>query len=217
MTTTSSALRLVGRSSSHFTRVARMFAHELGVPLELLVVHDLMSHDATTFHGNPALKIPTLLVGASVVFGTDNICRKLVEHAGRTGDPRIVLSEHVTDDVARNAQELIWQAMALQVQVRVGIELAKLPADNQFFTKATASLSGALVWLDQHVEDVIEHLPRPRAVSVLEVTLFCLLEHLAFRPTVPLGPFPTLRAFAAAFAARESAGSTTFHFDSRQS
>ena len=214
MTTTSSGLRLTGRSSSHFTRVVRIFAHELGVPLELIVVHDLMSHDAATFHGNPALKVPTLLVGSSSVFGTDNICRKLVELAGRVGDPRVVLSEHVTDDVARSAQELIWHAMAVQVQLRVGIEVAKLPADNLFFTKAKAGMIGALAWLDQHTGDVIGRLPQPRVLSVLEVTLFSLLEHLTFRPTIPLGPFPVLRGFAAAFAERESARCTAFHFDS---
>jgi glutathione S-transferase len=209
------SLRLTGRSSSHFTRVVRMVAHELGVPLELDVVHDLMSHDVATFHGNPALKIPTLHVGSSLLFGTENICRKLVEHAGRVGDPRVVLAEHVTDDLARSAQELTWHAMAAQVQLRVGIELAKLPADNVFFTKASAGLVGALAWLDQNADEVLARLPQPRAVSVLEVTLFCLLEHLTFRPTIALDSFPVLRAFAAAFAERESARRTPFQFDQR--
>jgi len=48
---------LVGRSSSHFTRVARIFCHELGVEHELRIVGDLMSADAGDYGGNPALKI----------------------------------------------------------------------------------------------------------------------------------------------------------------
>jgi glutathione S-transferase len=209
------SLRLTGRSSSHFTRVVRMVAHELGVPLELDVVHDLMSHDAATFHGNPALKLPTLHIGSSLLFGTENICRKLVEHAGRVGDPRVVLAEHVTDDLARNAQELVWHAMAAQVQLRVGIEIAKLPADNPFFTKTTSGLVGALAWLDRSIDEVLARLPQARTVSVLEVTLFCLVEHPTFRPTIALDSFPVLRAFVAAFAERESARRTTYQFDRR--
>ena len=38
--------QLAGRSSSHFTRVARIFAHEFGVDLELLPVHDITATDA---------------------------------------------------------------------------------------------------------------------------------------------------------------------------
>lgn len=86
-------VRLTGRSSSHLTRVARIFAHELDVPVEFGVVQDLTSLDAAVYGAHPALKIPTLHTGDAAVFGTDNICRKLAELAGRADDPRVVLSE----------------------------------------------------------------------------------------------------------------------------
>lgn len=67
--------------------VIAMFAHELGVPFELDVVHDLLSLDPATYGAHPALKIPTLHVGETALFGTENICRKLAEIAGRDRDP----------------------------------------------------------------------------------------------------------------------------------
>lgn len=206
-------IRLVGRSGSHFTRVAAMFAHELRVPFELDIVHDLLSLDPAMYGGHPALKLPTLHVGDSALFGTENICRKLAELADRARDPRVVLPEHVTADLARSAQELAWHAMAVQVQLLVGIRFAKLPEDNVFFAKAKAGMVGSLTWLDQHLERALDCLPAPRDVSVLELTLFCLVEHIVFRPTLPLDAYPTLRSFAATFAARESAQRTVFHAD----
>lgn len=59
-------------------------------------------------------------------------------------------------------------------------------------------------------EQVLSELPSPREVSVLEIALFCLVEHLVFRPTVPLDDFPRLRQFAHAFGARPSAQRTPY-------
>ncbi len=190
-----------------------MFAHELDVPFTLEVVHDLASVDAAAFGGNPMLKVPTLQVGTTSTFGTENICRSLVEHAGRSGDRRIVLAEHLADAVVRSAQELVWSAMLAQVQLRVGIAVANLPANNVFFVKAAAGLTGAFAWLEARLDDVLERLPAPRDLSLLEVTSFCLIEHVAFRPTVSLEPFPRLREFATTFGARASARQTLFRFD----
>jgi glutathione S-transferase len=207
------SLRLTGRSSSHFTRVAAMFAHELGLAFEAQIVEDLTSLDPTSYGGQPALKVPVLRVGEVSVFGTENICRKLAALAGRADDERVVLAEHVADDLVRNAQELVWHAMAAQVQLRMGIAVAQLPADNVFFAKAAASLGGAMAWLDEHLEEVLRRLPAPRDLSVLEVTLFCLVEHIAFRPTVDLAPYPALRTFARRFGERGSARRTVFRLD----
>jgi glutathione S-transferase len=209
MTTTH--LKLTGRSASHFTRVARMIAHELAVPVEFEVIHDLMGLDPAPYGGHPALKLPTLHVAGAPVFGTDHICRTLAALAGRATDPRVVLGSD--DALVRNAQELVWHAMAAQVQLVVGVQIAKLPADNPFFAKAAAGLRGALAWLETHHDELDAALPTPRDVSLYEVTLFCLLEHLAFRPTVALDGLPRLRAFAAAYATRPSAIATRFQFD----
>jgi glutathione S-transferase len=206
-------VELVGRSTSHFTRVATIFAHELGVPFELSIVRDLTSLDAPVYAGHPALKIPLLRVGESVVFGTENICRKLTELAGRAGDPRLIFPEHVTADAGRCAQELVWNAMATQVQLVVGTRLAGLPTDNVFFAKATLGLRGALLWLEERLGTVLPLLPAPRDLSIFEVTLFCLIEHLSFRPTVSIEPYATLRSFASTFAARVSAQRTPFRVD----
>jgi hypothetical protein len=48
---------------------------------------------------------------------------------------------------------------------------------------------------------------------MLEVSLFCLVEHLAFRATIPLAPYGRLTAFAREFGKRASAGSTAYGFD----
>ena len=204
-------LKLTGRSASHFTRVARMIAHELAVPIEFEVIHDLMGLDPAPYGGHPALKLPTLHVAGAPVFGTDHICRTLAALGGRATDPRVVLGSD--DALVRNAQELVWHAMAAQVQLVVGVQIAKLPADNPFFAKAAAGLRGALAWLETHHDELDAALPTPRDVSLYEVTLFCLLEHLAFRPTVALDGLPRLRAFAAAYATRPSAIATRFQFD----
>jgi glutathione S-transferase len=81
------------------------------------------------------LKIPTLHVGDDLLFGTDNICRRLAELAGRADDPRVILSHRVTSDLVRCAQELVWHAMAAQVQLALGVGLASLDAENAFFAK----------------------------------------------------------------------------------
>lgn len=208
-----SPLRLTGRRASHFTRVARMVAHELAVPLELDVLTNLMSVDVGDYGGHPGLKIPTLQVGDFALFGTDNICRKLAEVAGRAEDPRVVLCHQTGSDLVRSAQELTWQAMAAQVQLVIGVQVAKLPAESALFAKAKIGLLGSLAWLDDRLDHVLAALPAPRDFSVFEVALFCLFEHIVFRPTVPLDEFARLRDFATTFATRESAQRTAFCFD----
>lgn len=204
-------VEIVGRSSSHYTRVARIFAHELGVPFELVPVHDMTRGDPATYGDNPALKLPTLHLGAERVFGAENICRTLAELAG--GARHIVWPEDARALVARNAQELAWHGMAAQVQLVLGTAVAKLPADNVYFAKAREGFAGALRWLDEHVDEVTAGLPAPRDLSLFEVVLFCLVEHVAFRGTMPLDAHPSLVRFARTFAARPSAERTAYRFD----
>lgn len=206
-------VQLVGRSSSHFTRVAAIFAHELEVPFELSVVHDPMSLDAVVYAGHPGLKIPILRAGESVIFGTENICRRLTEMAGRENDPKVVFPEDVRADAGRCAQELVWQAMTTQVQLIVGTVFGGLPADNAYFEKAKVGLSGSLTWLDQQLAGVLSLLPEHRDLSVFEVSLFCLVEHLVFRPTVPIQTHASLLNFSSTFGLRASARKTAFRYD----
>lgn len=205
-----SRLELVGRSSSHFTRVPRIFAHELGLALVLRPVLDMTRIDAAAYADNPARKLPSLLLAGGPVFGAENICRTLVELCDPI--PPVVWPEQLRSAVARNAQELVWHAMAAEVQVLMGA-LADLPADNLFFAKGRAGFTGALAWLDAHLDAALATLPDPPRLSLLEVTALCLVEHIAFRGTLSLAPYPALRAFADAHGQRPSARATAYAFD----
>jgi glutathione S-transferase len=205
-----SSICIVGRSSSHFTRLVRIFALELGVACEFAPVYDLSSLDARDYAGNPALKLPVLRMDEVSIFGAENICRALAELAPE--HPRIVWPEDVRDAQARNAQELIWHAMQAQVQLGFGTQIAKLPVDSVYFVKAATGMQNALEWLDERVQEVIDDLP-PHDLSMLEATLFCLIEHVEFRATVSLTPYGLLTAFALAFGQRPSAQQTPYVFD----
>ncbi|MBX7096668.1 MAG: glutathione S-transferase N-terminal domain-containing protein [Myxococcaceae bacterium] len=209
----SAPLRLVGRSSSHFTRVARMVAAELGLEVELVVLHDVMNTDVASYGGHPGMKIPSLLVGEGALFGTDTICRTLAELAGRDDDPRVVLSHHLRDHLARSAQEVVWNAMAAQVQLVLRVMVGRLPAEHPYFAKARLGLEQSLCWLDERLDGVLGRLPPQRQFSVFEVSLFCLLEHLRFRPTLEWGATPALDGFRGRLASRPSAQATVFGFD----
>jgi glutathione S-transferase len=202
--------RLVGRSSSHYTRLARMFAEELGIAYAFEPVYDLASRDPADYAGNPALKLPVLVLPEGPVFGAENVCRTL---AARISPPRrIVWTEQLPDPRARNAQELIWHGMGAQVQLVFGMQVARLPAENVYFAKAADGFRNALAWLDANLESVLHGLP-PRDFSLLEASLFCLLEHVLFRDTLPLAPYRHLAAFAAAWRERTAAQRTTYAFD----
>jgi glutathione S-transferase len=202
--------RLVGRSSSHFTRLARMFAEELGIPYTFVPVHDLASRDPADYAGNPALKLPVLVLPEGPVFGAENICRTLEARASKP--QRIVWTGQLPDLRARNAQELVWHGMNAQVQLVFGMQVARLPGENVYFAKAADGFRNALAWLDANLESVLHALP-PRDLSLLEASLFCLLEHLVFRDTLPVAPYRHLAAFAATWRERPAAVRTAYAFD----
>jgi glutathione S-transferase len=205
-------MQIVGRNSSHFTRLPRIFAHELGVPLELVPIYDMRALGPEVYAGNPSLKLPILRTENGVIFGALNICRVIAERATRPA--RIVWPEDLRDDLSRNAQEMVWHAMAAQVQIVMGTGIGKLPADNVFFVKASTGLEGALSWLEANLAAALGALPSPRDLSVFEASLFCLIEHLSFRITVPVEPYPALARFAAELAAtKASARETAYKFD----
>src|SRR3954447_1075322 len=113
-------LTLVGRSSSHHTRIARIFAVELAVDCTLEVVRDLMSLDPADYAGNPALKLPNLRSDEGVWFGALPICRELARRS--RGTVSVTWPEQLTGPLLANAQELTSQAMATEV----GLILAKV-------------------------------------------------------------------------------------------
>ena len=204
-------IRITGRSSSHFTRTARIFAHELGVAYEFSPVLDLMSSDARDYAGNPALKLPVLSTGDDeALYGTLNICREL---ARRAPAPRtLVWPEQLTAALAANAQELTLHSMASEVGLIMGsIGASAQPAP--YAAKSLAGLHGSLSWLEQHCARVLEALPEERDLSYLEVTLFCLVTHLSFRRVLDVTPYASLVRFAAGFGERKSALATPYRYD----
>jgi glutathione S-transferase len=204
-------MQIVGRSSSLFTRMPLIFAEELAVPYRLVPIHDMTELGPEVYAGNPALKLPILRTAGSVLFGTQNICRAVAERAGKPA--RIVWPEDLRDDLSRNAQELVWHCMAAQVQLVMGTVVGKLPADNVYFAKARAGLENSLRWLDANLAAALNALPTPRDLSVFEVSLFCLIDHLVFRVTVPVEPYASLVSFAKEFGTKPSAQRTVYRFD----
>lgn len=204
------AVRILGRSSSLFTRVPLIFAEEIGIRYELEPIYDMTAMNPMIYGGSPALKLPSLRRGESLLFGSQNICRALAE-LSRT-PLRIAWPEDLRDDLSRNAQELVWHAMGAQVQLVFGTIVAKLPADNVYFAKARAGFEGSLRWLEQRAAEILGALPA-RDISLFEVSLFCLIEHMSFRDTLPVEPYPALMRFSERFAVRPSAQHTVFRFD----
>jgi glutathione S-transferase len=204
-------MQIVGRRSSLFTRLPLIFAEELGVAYDLVPIYDMTELGPEVYAGNPALKLPILRNGSSVLFGALNICRAIAERSNRP--TRIVWPEQLTDDISRNAQELVWHCMAAQVQLVLGTLIGKLPADNIYFEKARTGFLGSLDWLDLNLCQALHALPRERSLSVFEASLFCLIDHLAFRPTVPVKTDSALSHFVHEFSTRPSARRTAYKFD----
>lgn len=201
-------LELVGRSSSHFTRVARIFAHELEVPHTFRPVLDLATTEIGNYAGNPALKIPVLVLPEGPLFGAENICGELVRRAAARA--RVVQRGDIPDRVLLNAEELTLHAMSSGVS----LIMAKLAQDPRLAPpKVRESLENALRYLDDNLEHALRVLPRERALSFFEVALYCLVRHLPFRDILDVRSYERLQAFCAGFDERDSAQRTTYRFD----
>jgi len=200
---------IIGRSSSHFTRIVRIFAAELGVPYTFDVVRDLSSSDFAVYAGNPALKIPVLRNDHGTWYGALPICRELQRQSNAA--LRILWPEQVTDNVSSNAQELIFHALA----TGVNLIMAKASGNGApLHPKNDISLDNSLTWLNSHVSQIGKDLPE-RDLSFLEVSLFCLIQHLEFRTIRHTESYANLREFCARFGQRASALATPFQFDAQ--
>lgn len=206
-------LTLIGRSSSHFTRITRMFAIEVGVEVTFRPVFDLTALDTATYGENPALKVPVLLTETGPLFGAENICRELVRRArSKKGKKKsdFAMRGDLDSRLVANAEELTLHAM----QTGVGIILGKMSGTAPS-TKTTRSLENTLAWLDAHVDEVVAALPEGRTVSFVEVALYCLIRHLPFRQVLDVKPYGKLAAFADAYGQRASSRETEYRVDSR--
>ncbi|HEX8697711.1 MAG TPA: glutathione S-transferase N-terminal domain-containing protein [Myxococcaceae bacterium] len=201
---------LIGRSSSHFTRITRIFAAELRTDYSFRVVRDLMSSNPEDYGGNPALRIPILQTSRGNWFGALNICRELWRQSSLK--PRVIWPEDLDVPVLANAQELVLQAMATEVSLIMG-KLADASDSNAHHAKMRTSLANMMSWLEQNAGAVLAALPPQRDLSYLEVTLFCLVTHLEFRGVLPTASYAELNRFCQQFSTRASVSETAFRFD----
>jgi glutathione S-transferase len=204
------SVTLVGRSSSVFTRVTRIFAAELGVEYSFRALGDLLSTDISDYAGNPAMRVPVLETSDGIWFGSLSICRELARRA--TTPRRVAWPESSTVCTTCNAQELVAQAMAVEVTLVVDGLGGGDPVDKQP-VKLRQGLANMLSWLDTNVTEALDGLPASREVSFLEVNLFCLMLHLEFREVVPTATYGNLKAFCSRFGGRTSAKQTLYRFD----
>jgi glutathione S-transferase len=207
---TTAACTIIGRSSSSFTRVVRIFATELAVPYTLDVVRDLKSVEIDSYGGNPALKVPSMRTPNSTWFGALNICRALARISNR--QLSIVWPEALEHPLLANMQELVLHAMATEVGLIMS-SLPDEPTETSHRDKMSRSLHNTLLWLDTHAPQVLAALPEERDLSYLETCLFCLITHLEFRKLVPTAPYSSLAVFCQRFGRRPSCEETEFRFD----
>jgi glutathione S-transferase len=201
---------IIGRSSSHFTRIARIFAAELGVDYTFQVVRDLMSSNPEDYGGNPALRIPVLRTPQGNWFGALNISRELWRRS--SSRPRVVWPEDLDKPLLANAQELALQSMAAEVSLIMD-KAAGVSETSTHDAKLRKGLLNMMAWLEENVSAALAALPPQRDLSYLEVTLFCLVTHLEFREVLPTASYSELNRFRQQFETRASAQATTFRFD----
>src|SRR5688500_17856877 len=103
------SLTLVARSSSHFSRITRIYAAELEVPYAFEPIFDITSTTSDVFADNPLLRVPSLRTPVGVWFGSVGICRELARRSVRA--LRLVWPEDLTHPVGSNAQEVVTDAM----------------------------------------------------------------------------------------------------------
>jgi glutathione S-transferase len=206
-----SRLVLAGRSSSHFTRLARIFAIESGCDFEFELLEDLASTNAENYSGNPSLTIPALLVDREPVLGSVNICRRFAELSGQR--ERYSLPEDfIGSQLLQNAHELVMTGMSAQVTIVFSTLFANIAKENGLVMKSQQRLNGLLAWLNTNWQEILAQIPQEK-LSTIEAGLFCLLEHIDFRRTEGITIGDELRKFVTNFGAKQSAKDTPFKMD----
>jgi glutathione S-transferase len=203
------SLTLIGRHSSHYTRIVSIFAAELGVECAFEPVFDIGSLDAQVFAENPLLRVPSLRTPDGVWFGSLNACRELARRAN--GTVPLIWPEAHTTPLTANAQEITTDAMVTGVVIVTG-RMSGLADDAPSLAKPFARLRGAVSWLEANLDAALAPLPE-RRLSFLEVSAFCMLTHLGFRELSSIEDRPRLLAFCQRFGARPSALGSGYYFD----
>jgi glutathione S-transferase len=202
-------LTIVGRSSSHFTRVTRIFAAEVGLEFAFEIVPNLQLSAQADYAGNPALRVPVLLTPQGEWFGSLNICRELWRRSVQK--PRVIWPETLHQPRLANAQELVVQAMSTEVTLLMNRLFGETAGPHA--AKLRQSLSNSLEWLEHNVDEVLAQLPSDRHVSYLEITLYCLVRHLPFREVLSIEPYANLREFCNSYERQPSVKQTPYRVD----
>ena len=202
--------RVIGRSSSHFTRVTRVFAHALKVDYDFTPVYDLNSREVSEYGDNPALKLPVLVTDQGPWFGVLPICRELVRRS--PAPVRVVWPEQLEDRLAANAQELVLQGMTNEV-VLVMRGVLSTGEKTAYDDMTYDSLGRILAWLDAQLPRVLRSLDPARALSFLEVTTYCFVTHLSFRQIFDVSGYPNLQAFCRSVGDQSALRETDYRFD----
>jgi glutathione S-transferase len=203
------ALTLIGRHSSHYTRIVSIYVAELGIECAFQPVFDIGSTDAHVFGENPLLRVPSLTTPEGTWFGSLNACRELARRSSARV-PLIWPEGHATP-LAANAQEITTDAMITGVIIVTG-RMSALVDDAPSLAKPFARLRGAVAWLEANLDAALAQFPE-RRLSFLEVSAFCMLTHLGFRQLLSLEDRPRLSAFCQRFGARPSALASGYYFD----
>ncbi len=189
----SMTLRLFGTPRSHFTRIVRIVGLELGVPLESVDVGNVGRAEA--FGGNPLMKVPALVDGAISIWGSANICRYLVQKAGR--DPlRVCALDWAQTDLVYVIEGVMSAGVQLILAARAGLEPQGGP-----FDKVRATIVAGLGFIDQHLV----------AGSALDYTHVCAVamwDHLLLYELASVEQGPAVDAIARRFAERPSIAGT---------
>jgi hypothetical protein len=123
----------------------------------------------------------------------------------------VVWPEDLDTPVLANAQELVLQAMATEVSLVMAKAGGGDTGAHQ--AKLRKSLLNMLSWLEENAKAALSALPAQRDLSILEVSLFCLVRHLEFRDVLPMTVYAELNRFCQQFETRASAAETAFRFD----
>ena len=207
MTNVRTPVELWGRSSSHFSRVARMFALELAVPHDFRPVLELTTLDPSAYGHNPALKVPVLVDEHGSLFGVENICRALLRRSQHDASS-VIMRGDVPNRAVANVEELTLHVMSSEVS----LIMAKATGGVAPY-KVAPSMHNSLRYVDDTLGAALAALPKDRLISFLEVTLFCVVTHLEFREIMDVSGFERLRDFCQLFSERQSAKSTQYRFD----
>ncbi len=100
----------------------------MDVDYALQPIHNLMSEAPAVLAGNPAVKLPALRQGHTVIWGSLNACRWLARQAN-DGVARVFWPKQAASALAMNAHEVPAHAMAVQVEVVFHAIVSKRPPD----------------------------------------------------------------------------------------